>query len=129
LNFVSEHAHLLKDARIESLFEFLGKIPEIAPQLGDPEGMLLATEQRIQRARSLVSVAVGLFLVEHGWKLHASPGELYLINGADTINPFDLIRQISDGEGKEAWQNRCQQLGLAGPLVIGQTQPTAAGIT
>jgi heat shock protein HtpX len=109
--FVSEYSSLLEGFTVGNLPESLGKLPEIAPQLRDPEGMLLTPEQRIGRARYLLSTAFALALVHNGWKLHSRPGEFHLDRGEEQLDPYKLITQLSDGAiSKEAWWTKCQAL-------------------
>jgi len=126
--FVTEYAALLHGITIGNVFESLGKIPEIAPQVRDPKGMLLTPEQRVERARSLLGAALALALVNQGWKLHSRPGEFYLEGRGEQFDPFKLIHQLSDGSiSKEAWAERCGRLGIEGiPLVALQNEVGAA---
>lgn len=126
-NFVGQYADLLKGLKVGDLFDSLGRIPQIAPQIRDPEGMLLTPEQRIERARSLLSVALGLCLVNHGWKLYSNPGELYLVSGNEQLNPLGTLLQLSDGDiSKERWMEKCRELGIEGFLLVDGAQPIAA---
>jgi len=112
-NFVSEYSSLLKGITIGNLPEPLGRVAEIAPQIRNPKGMLLTPAQRIERARSLLSTALALALVHHGWKLHSPPGEFHLERGEEQLNPYQLMPQLSDGViSKEAWLTKCKTLGI-----------------
>jgi hypothetical protein len=59
--------------------------------------MLLTREQRVERARSLLSTAFGLALVNNGCKAHSSPGEFHLDQGDEKLDPHKLMLQISAG--------------------------------
>jgi len=110
---VNEYAPLLQGMSVGNLFESLAKVPQIAPQIRDPKGMLLTPEQRVERARLLLGRALGLALVNHGWQLHARPGEFSLDWNGEQIDPFKLIQQLSDGSiSKEAWAEKCRALGI-----------------
>jgi heat shock protein HtpX len=110
---VSEYAALLQGITVGHLPEALGKVPQIAPQIRDPKGMLLTPEQRIARARSLLGTAFGLALVNAGWELHVSPGEFFLGRDDRQIHPFQSILQLSDGViSKEAWAAKCTAWGI-----------------
>jgi heat shock protein HtpX len=126
--FVSEYAPLLQGITAWNLPESAGKVPEIASQIRDPKGMLLTREQRIERARSLLSTAFGLALVNNGWKVHSSPGEFHLDRGDEQINPHRLMLEISDGViSREAWEMKCKALGIEGiPLVVAAESASAA---
>jgi len=120
--FVGNYSGLLQRMTVGNLFDSLGKIPDIAPQIRDPEGMLLTPDQRVQRARSLLGTALALALVNQGWRLHCAPGELYLDREGERIDPFKLISQLSDGTvSKQAWAEKCKKMELeAIPLVSAQ---------
>ena len=92
----------------------------MAAQIRDPQGMLLTPEQRVERARSLLSAAFGLALVNSGWKVHSSPGDFYLDHGDEQLDPYKVMLQISDGViSKEQWGTKCKALGIEGlPLAV-----------
>lgn len=123
---VREYASLLQGITAGNLFDSLGRLPQIAPHIRDPKGMLLAPEQRIERARSLLATAVALAMLNNGWKLHSLPGEFYLERGCEQVNPFDLVFQLSNGTiSPEAWTIKCKELGIeAAPLA--ETERVAA---
>ena len=112
-SFVREYAPLLHGITAGNLAESTGKVPQIALHIRDPKGMLLTPEQRVERARSLLGTALGLALVNNGWKLHSRPGEFHVDWGDEQINPHKLMLQISDGViSKEAWAAKCKTLGI-----------------
>lgn len=123
IGWVSEYSSLLRDITADNLFDALGRVSQIAPKIRDPKGMLLRPDQRIERARSLLSVALGLTLVNNGWTLHSRPGEFYLSRGHEQVDPNDLVRQLSDGAiSKEAWPAKCREMGISGiSFAIGMT--------
>lgn len=126
--FVSEYASLLRGITAGNLPESAGKVPEIASQIRDPKGMLLTPEQRVERARSLLSTAFGLALVNSGWKVHSSPGEFHLDWGDEQIDPHKLLLQISDGIiSKEAWAAKCKELGIEN-IPLAASAATPAGL-
>ena len=128
VQMVTEYASLLQGITAEKLPEALGKVREMGPKIRDPKGMLLTPEQREQRARSLLSSAFALALVNHGWTLHSGPGEFYLNRGEEKLNTYDLIRQLSKGAiTKEAWAEKCRGLGIENvPLAIPPQDAQAA---
>lgn len=122
-NFVSEYAPLLQGITVGNLPESLGKIPQIAPQIRDPEGMLLTPEQRIERARSLMSTALALALVNNGWKLHSRPGEFHLDRDDEQLDPYKLTLQLSDGAiSTDAWAKKCSDFGIEDVPLIAATK-------
>src|SRR5215472_1051625 len=126
--FVSENGELIGGTTVGGLFESLATIPQIAQKLRDPKGMLLTPEQRVQRARTLLGAALGLSLMKTGWKLHSRPGELYLINESERLDPFKLVLELSDGAlSNENWVEQCRAFGIeSAPLFNGQ--PAMTGV-
>jgi len=112
--FVDTHAALLEGMTVGNLFDSLGRIPDIAPRLPDPQGMLLMPEQRLDRARVLVSSALALALSRKGWKVHTGPAALYFTQNDERIDPFQVVRELSNGTlGSHEWIEKCQALHLA----------------
>lgn len=112
-NFVAEYGSLLAGVTVQNLFESLGKVPQIAAEIRDPKGMLLSPEQRLERARSLLAMALGTALIQRGWVLHSRPGELYIEREGQRINPFLLIHRLSDGQiTAEEWSAKSRELGI-----------------
>ncbi|MBI3476564.1 MAG: M48 family metalloprotease [Acidobacteria bacterium] len=119
----------LQGETVASIPKALGKVPDVAAIMRDPAGMLLTQEQRIQRARGLVSTAFALALVNHGWNLHSLPGEFYLEKDGHQLQPFQLTLQLSDGKiGNDAWQEMCAKDGIADiELMPAATKPQSEG--
>ena len=118
MDSVTAYSSLLQDISAGNLFDALGRVPQIAPKIRDPKGMLLRPDQRIERARSLLATALGLTLVNNGWTLHSRPGEFYLTRGAEQLDPHNLIRQLSDGAiSKECWGSEMQGNGHCRHLI------------
>lgn len=115
-------------ATVGGLFESLATVPQMAQKLRDPKGILLNPEQRVQRARTLLGAALGLSLVKAGWKLHSRPGELYLTNESERVDPFKLVLELSDGAlSSEKWIEKCRAFGIErAPLFNGP--PAIAGV-
>jgi len=112
-SLVGQYAHLLQGIVVDELFDALSRVPQIAPQIRDPEGMLLTPQQRIDRTRMLIAQAVGILLIQHGWRLHSLPGEFHLERGDQKLDPFELIFKLSNGEfTKEQWQAKCLEMGI-----------------
>jgi hypothetical protein len=112
---VTQYGFLLQGITVGNLFEALGRVPQIAPQIRDPKGMLLTPEQRVARARSLLGTAFGLALINNGWTLHSRPGEFHLDREEEQIHPYKVIQELSDGAiSKEAWAAKCVKLNIEG---------------
>ena len=116
---VAENAGQLQGITIGNLPTSLGKVPDIAAQMRDPEGMLLTPEQRIPRARRLLASAFALALVKKGWKLHSLPGEFYLEKNGEQLQPFEVTLQLSDGKiSTDAWTETCTRHGIANAELV-----------
>ena len=80
----------------------------------DPKGMLLAPNQRTQRAGHLVASAFALALVQSGWKLQVQPGVFNLRHGEQELNPFLIVEQLMFVKlSARAWISRCHELGIS----------------
>lgn len=126
---VTAYSHLLNHATPAKIPDALARVPEVAPYIRDPEGMLLTPGQRCERARFLLASGFALALVENGWTVNSAPGSFLLSRGKDQLDPFDIIRQLSAGEMKtEMWAAKCKALEIENlPFAI--TPPDAAGGT
>jgi heat shock protein HtpX len=112
-SWVTQYPSLIKDVTTGNLRQALDRVPQVAPYIRDPEGMLLRPQQREERARFLLCAAFAMALLRHGWTLHASPGELYLSRGEDCCDPFSAIRRLQDGSLPSVkWVAQCQELGI-----------------
>lgn len=78
---------LLQGITVGNMAESPGRLPETAPQIRDPQGILLTPQQRIERARSLLGTALALALINNGWQLHSRPGEFHLDRGNENLDP------------------------------------------
>jgi Zn-dependent protease with chaperone function len=117
---VAEYASLLHGISVETLPATLGNVRQMAREIRDPKGRLLSPDQRADHVRFLLGAALALTLIDNGWTLHASPGEFRISRGAETVNPYELIQQLSAGViSADAWPARCRELGIAGvPFVV-----------
>src|SRR5579864_3978988 len=78
---VRQYSFLLAGLTVDCLPDAVGKLREMSASIRDPTGMLLTREQRVERAASLLWMALTLALITGGWNLHPEPGELYLEQG------------------------------------------------
>ena len=125
---VTQYSSLLQGISAENLPDALDKVREMGPKIRDPKGMLLTPEQREERARSLLSTAFSLALVNHGWTLHSSPGDFHVSRGDEKLSTYDLVGQLSKGAiSKDIWAEKCKALGIEGlPLAIPPQDAQAA---
>lgn len=115
---VSELAPIVGENPVEALTEMAKDLAAIGARIADPKGLLLAPEQRKQRAGHLLAMALGLALLEKGWQLEAQPGDFFIYRGNEKVDVFQLLKELADGKiGQEAWKEKCQELGIAGALL------------
>jgi Zn-dependent protease with chaperone function len=114
---VGQYRDLLVPHRASELPEMLANLPSIASRLRDPKGMLLTREQRADRAAALLWMAFALALLDAGWELHAQPGDFYLSQGGNKLNPADLVRGLRHGAlPAEAYRALVRTYGADVPL-------------
>jgi hypothetical protein len=111
---VAVHAADLKGVTAVSLPGLVPKFPEIGSRIPDPKGMLLAPNQRTQRAGMLFASALALALLDNRWELDVQPGVFHLRRGTDEWNPFLAVQELMSGKfSPDAWTSKCQALGIA----------------
>jgi heat shock protein HtpX len=126
-SFVAQYSPLLQGITVGNIAESLGRLPEIAPQIRDPQGILLTPEQRIERARSLLGTALALALVNNGWQLHSRPGEFHLDRGNEKLDPYKVMLQLSEGAiSKDAWCTKSSAWGMEN-VPLASVAPTTKG--
>jgi Zn-dependent protease with chaperone function len=118
---VGEYAQMMDGITASSLPEVIKRLPELGKKIGDPRGMLLAPQQRTQRAGQLLAMALGLAMLETGWTLEAQPGWFFLRRGADLLNVHTAFEELISGKvSPEQWLKMCNELGFADlPLSLG----------
>jgi hypothetical protein len=111
---VAEHAEVLKGVTAELIPDQIPKLPEIGSRIRDPKGMLLAPDQRTQRASQLFAAALALALIENRWELNVQPGVFQLRRGTDEFNPFEAVAELMAGKRSgEDWVRQCGTLGIS----------------
>jgi len=116
---ISKFGHLFLGKTAVAPPELVAQLPQVGQHLPDPKGTLLTREQRTVRASYLLGMALGLMLVEKGWRLETRPGFLLLRLGDATFSPSDTLEQIENGQlTRGDWIKRCQELGIS-DLTIG----------
>lgn len=112
---MGELAPIVGQNSVESLPERIKDLPSIGSRIPDPKGILLAPEQRKQRAMHFLAAALGLALLERGWQLEAQPGNFFLYRGSQKVDVFQLMQEVANGKiAREGWEERCKELGIAG---------------
>jgi len=116
---VRENAALLGGLTAEGISESVKDLSTMGAQIRDPKGMLLAPDQRKQRAGYLLAGAISLALIEKGWELEAQPGSFYLHRGSEKLDPFAIFAELAGGKiPPEVWRERCKEWGIAGTSLV-----------
>lgn len=123
---VSELRPIVGQSTVESLTETVKDLAAIGSRISNPKGMLLAPEQRKQRAGHLLAMALGLALLDKGWQLEAQPGNFFLYRGNEKVDVFQLLDELAEGKiAPGAWREKCQELGIAGaPICLPAAEET-----
>lgn len=112
-SLVQSHPEALAVYRVAQIPYLLANLPKVASRMRDPVGTLLSPEQRLEKARELLWKALGVKLVDAGWKVEARPGALRIVYGQQTITPGALVTSLSSGElDLTWWENFCEEFGL-----------------
>ena len=128
-SMVAEYSSLLQGIKAESVPDLIQRLPEIGSRISDPKGVLLAPQQRAQRARHLVASALALALLDKGWRLETKPGQFYFYRGTEKANVFTLIEELCTGKvGRDTWVANCAQMGITGSLLVPTETPIPAGL-
>ena len=121
-----DYAAVLRGTTVEKLPTLLLTISEFSKKLPDPAGTLSSAEQRMENARDVMGIALGLTLVEHGWTLKRTPGTFRLERRADRLNPLEMAHQLGKQDmTQEVWLARCEELGIVGLEVSAQSDEEA----
>jgi heat shock protein HtpX len=111
---ITKFGSLLLGKKAASLPDLSTRLSEIGSRLPDPKGRLLTREQRTRSAAQLLGIAVGLILLEKGWKFHAQPGISDSRRGDESLDVFGLVNQLVVGELSAIdWVQKCIDLGIA----------------
>jgi hypothetical protein len=82
--------------------------------------------ERLGRAVYLVGAAVGIVLLDAGWRAETSPGRaVVLVRDGHAFEPFDAVGRVAEGTTTPAeWALQCAALGIAGRVL---STPPAVG--
>jgi Zn-dependent protease with chaperone function len=108
---------------VESMVDAIPKLRDIGARLRDPKGMLLTPEQRTQRAGWMLSIGLGLVMLENGWELRCGPGVFHLQRGEQTLNPLRVVDDMMKGKlSRDAWAQQCRELELPESVLFPQVK-------
>jgi Zn-dependent protease with chaperone function len=113
-NFTAEYAPVLAGLTAGSLPEAVKNLAGMGARMRDPKGMLLAHEQRANRAAALLWMSLALALIDAGWELRTQPGESYLHRGEGQLSPAGVVGEMRLGKlSPDAWRVHCLAMGIA----------------
>jgi hypothetical protein len=72
------HGPLFQSLTTDTVPDALGRLDLIGETVPNPRVILLSGSQCRERASELLGIAASLSLIDHGWRLEARPGFLYL---------------------------------------------------
>jgi len=110
---VAQYGSLIAGWKIGDLPSVVDRGAEMAAKIRDPKGVLLTREQRADRVRDFVAGALALALVQRGWELHATPGDVFLCRDAARLSPKAVVDGIaSNAEERFGWAEKARGLGI-----------------
>jgi Zn-dependent protease with chaperone function len=121
---VTEYADLIAKTRFSEIPEMVTDPSPLVARMRDPKGRLLTRDDRANRARSLLWMALALRLLKDGWKLRAEPGRFCLELGGEQLSPPVIINEIQSGAmTSERWRERARELGIAEIMLASDSAP------
>lgn len=118
---VAQYASLVEGWKVGDLPSVVDRIPEMAKSIRDPKGTLLTREQRAERVHDFVAGALSLALVRRGWKLHTTPGELFMCQGQERLAPRAVVDGIASNAAERfGWAEKARALGIEDIPLVGE---------
>jgi heat shock protein HtpX len=104
------------------------KLKPLSDKIPSPPGVFLEKDQRDARALELLSWALALSLLDHGWKLVIEPGSFLMESGDCQLEPGALIGAMKAGKlTSEQWGAQCSQFGISAlPLAPSLSMPVSS---
>ena len=113
---------------VKSHAQRLGRFTSDALPVGRPAYIRLGSElvsadeqnvnadERISRAAYLLSVGVGVLLLDQGWQISTGPGmPVVLSRGSERYDPLMAVTALVEGRtAADAWRAHCHVIGIAG---------------
>jgi hypothetical protein len=93
-----DYASVLRGTNLEKMPTLLLPIFEFSKKRPDLAGTLPSAEPRMNNARDVIGIALGVTLVEHGWMLKHPPGTFRLDGDADRLNPLEMAHKLGKQE-------------------------------
>jgi heat shock protein HtpX len=85
----------------------------ISDKILNPPGILLNRTQRDAKALEILSCALALSLLDHGWKLLMQPGTFYLERNGMKLEPNTVVAAMKSGKlSIQQWELHCSNAGI-----------------
>jgi len=129
---VARYLPWLETQQVRALPALMTNLKALSDQVPTPPGELPNRDRRDAKALEILSRALTLSLIDHGWKLVMSPGTFYLESSGTRHDPFGMVGRLKTGKMSNAdWEAFCSEQGVGEwPLgrapVSSQTVPATA---
>ena len=129
---VTRQARALQGATVADAASLCHEPQAIARKLVFPPDDLPDLEQRCSAARSVIGVALGVALVDSGWRMEGDLGVAITCTcGTEVIEPLAISAKIESGElTPQTWRDYCDRSGISAlplaPMLTGQAESTGA---
>jgi len=114
--FAMSHSRWLSEFTAEAIPIGQREFIRLGSGLMRPDEHNVNGDERIARAVYVLGVALGVLLLDDGWKVSSSPGTpVVIVHGSHTFDVFGAVRALADERTTaESWTAECHTLGLAG---------------
>jgi heat shock protein HtpX len=104
---------LLSPKTLSALPAIVADLKPISDTVMNPPGILLNRTQRDAKALEVLSCALAVTLLDHGWKLDMQPGIFNLTNDDRKIDPTAVIPAMRSGKlSAQQWEMLCTESGI-----------------
>ena len=112
-NDVARYLPWLETQTLRALPALVANLKPLSDQVPTPPGELPNRERREAKALEILSRALTLSLIDHGWTLVISPGTFYLESAGAKYDSFGMIGRLKSGKlSSEQWAAFCSEQGI-----------------
>jgi heat shock protein HtpX len=124
---VENYVPYLEGQTLNALPALIQDPKPIADQIPHERGRFRNRDDRNAKAIDILSSALTLSMIDHGWKLVIQPGTFYLDSSDDQHDPFEMVANLKAGRlTNQQWDSFCTQKGIGEWALAGSGQ-TASG--
>jgi len=110
---------VLSTKTLSALHSLVIEPKAISDKVLNPPGMLLNRAQRDAKALEILSCALALSLLDHGWKLAIQPGSVHLGCNDTELEPVILIGAMKSGRvSTKQWEEYCSKAEISDWLLV-----------